>query len=426
MQKDSQRRSASVGSTYQLPQRRGVGKWAFLAIIAAILLHVLAYIAFKNIHILLPAVEKRKEVQTKVVRTKEIEVAEPGPEKEWKASDSGEMEPEPVAIDEIEVLAELPEMDLDILPDVKELQVPLEAVAPAAEGELLAEAIEFVEAPGISMDIPDLGKTEDYFDRVAEGQIAVDPGGRLADSFDPDELLEEMKRKGADGSAADGVLQGFTTLDDMARMSGSQLLSAKALIGSDLLFDFNKDQLRQSARVSLMKVAFLIDRHPNMFCIIDGHTDLVGGESFNLALSERRAEAVKSWLVESVQADPERIIVRAFGKSKPIVLEGDQDAQAPNRRVEIRMRTELADLEEDKAQELPEAQADEPENKAILVRPAPPENVAVVVEDPTPRATVVEEDADVAPAAVEVIEVEPPRRAVPVEEDIPGRALIVE
>ena len=72
------------------------------------------------------------------------------------------------------------------------------------------------------------------------------------------------------------MLKDFTSLDAMARMDGNSLLATKALIGSDLLFDFNSATLRQSARISLMKVALLIDKHPNLVCWVDGHTDLIG------------------------------------------------------------------------------------------------------------------------------------------------------
>ena len=182
-----------------------------------------------------------------------------------------------------------------------------------------------------------MGKTDDFFPRSRDSQLAVDPGEREAAEHDPDVYTDAL-RKGAGGNAENGLLKDFTSLDAMARMDGNSLLTSKALIGSDLLFDFNSSTLRQSARVSLMKVALLIDKHPNLICWVDGHTDLIGAEQPNLILSQKRAMAVKSWLVNTLDLDEARIAVRGFGKSKALVNGGGVEAQAPNRRVEIKMR----------------------------------------------------------------------------------------
>jgi len=192
-------------------------------------------------------------------------------------------------------------------------------------------------APVFEPDLPEMGKTEDFFPRANDSQVTVDPGARVAEEHDPDAYTDTL-RKGAAGNADDGLLKDFTSLDAMARMDGNSLLTSKALIGSDLLFDFNKFELRQSARVSLMKVALLIDKHPHLICWVDGHTDLIGGEEPNLLLSKKRAMAVKMWLVETLELDEDRIAVRGYGKGQPLVKKGTAEEQAPNRRVEIKMR----------------------------------------------------------------------------------------
>ena len=208
---------------------------------------------------------------------------------------------------------------------------------PAAEGPLDGEVMDVMKAPIFEPELPDMGKTEDFFPRSRDSQLAIDPGARDATEHDPDTYTDTL-RKGAGGDADKGLLKDFTSLDAMARMDGNSLLTSKALIGSDLLFDFNSATLRQSARVSLMKVALLIDKHPNLICWVDGHTDLIGSEEANQLLSQRRASAVKIWLMDALDIDAKRIAVRGFGKNKPLVKTGDVKAQAPNRRVEIKMR----------------------------------------------------------------------------------------
>ncbi len=169
-----------------------------------------------------------------------------------------------------------------------------------------------------------------------------------------------------------------------------------------------------------MKLALLIDKNPGLYCWIEGHTDLIGSDEPNIKLSERRAEAVKTYLVKSMRMDPERIFTRGFGETQPLILEGDANVQAPNRRVEIRMRKTpppKGAIKAPKAQPVvvePEPQPEPP--KAVLVKP----NLDAIPVDETepPRAEPVPPRAEPVPPRAEPIEeVAPadPPRAVPVE-----------
>jgi hypothetical protein len=159
-----------------------------------------------------------------------------------------------------------------------------------------------------------------------------------------------------------------------------------------------------------------------LFCWIEGHTDLVGGDEFNLNLSIRRAEAVKSYLVESMRMDPLKIITRGFGRYEPLVISGSVDEQAINRRVEIRMRKSpptggQMKIEPKKAAVVEEAPPPEP----VLVQPLKP----LPVEEEPPRAVLIRPQRAL---PVEEPPAPPPLRAQPVEETAapPIRALPVE
>jgi outer membrane protein OmpA-like peptidoglycan-associated protein len=75
--------------------------------------------------------------------------------------------------------------------------------------------------------------------------------------------------------------------------------------------------------------------------LIEGHTDSKGTEGYNLALSEKRANAVKRWLVEKGGLDSKKIITRGYGESRPIAPNTNPDGsdcpegRARNRRVEV-------------------------------------------------------------------------------------------
>jgi len=70
---------------------------------------------------------------------------------------------------------------------------------------------------------------------------------------------------------------------------------------------------------------------------LDGHTDSIGTERYNQGLSERRARAVRDYLVKK-GINPARITTRGFGETKPIADNKTRDGRAKNRRVEIRVR----------------------------------------------------------------------------------------
>jgi hypothetical protein len=177
------------------------------------------------------------------------------------------------------------------------------------------------------------------------------------------------------------------------------------MLPSDLLFEFNSAELRESAKVGLMKIGLLMDRNPDLYCWIEGHTDLVGGDEFNLDLSIRRADAVRTYLIESMRMDASKIITRGFGRYTPLVITGDENEQAANRRVEIRMRKTPPTEEQMKIAP----------KRAPIIEEAPPETppAAPVVEPapaPAPRAVLVKPQR-----ALPLEDLEPPMKAEPVD-----------
>lgn len=106
----------------------------------------------------------------------------------------------------------------------------------------------------------------------------------------------------------------------------------------DLLvnFEFNSDQLTQAAKENLVQFAKALQdpRLKGEKFEIDGHTDAVGAEIYNLDLSERRANAVVSYLAAQ-GIDPSLLLPKGFGKSKPRVAD---PYSAENRRVETHLQ----------------------------------------------------------------------------------------
>ena len=102
----------------------------------------------------------------------------------------------------------------------------------------------------------------------------------------------------------------------------------------DVLFDTGKADLNPGAARNLdVLVQFLTD-HPERQVEIDGYTDNVGTDSFNLDLSQRRADAVKAVLV-SRGIQPTRIVTEGYGKAFSVASNTDSGGRQLNRRVEI-------------------------------------------------------------------------------------------
>lgn len=283
------------------------------------------------------------EIKSKAFNLEQVEIAtEPPPEIENEV-----IVPETTA-DATELLAEveelIPELDdteLDISPDIAQPEVALEASIPLDAGEDFGELLEPVAAPKVDHVLDQIGRTENLFEEAATGQVMVEEGSVKADIVDPDEYLKDMASKGSGGLSEDGLPSGYASIDGLLRMATGELSRSRAALPSDLLFEYDSAQLRETARLGLMKLAMLIDRNPQMFCILEGHSDLFGDRSYNMDLSRQRAQAVKSWLVDSMRLDGERIIVRAYGSTQPKVMQGSIEEQAINRRVDILMRKDL-------------------------------------------------------------------------------------
>jgi outer membrane protein OmpA-like peptidoglycan-associated protein len=106
-------------------------------------------------------------------------------------------------------------------------------------------------------------------------------------------------------------------------------------LGSDYLkFEFDKAELRPEDRELLSRIAGILLTSRDYSISVNGHTDDVGTEEYNLKLSERRAEAVRDYLVKA-GLPPDILSVTGHGKSRPLVPGSSEQARARNRRVEL-------------------------------------------------------------------------------------------
>ena len=104
----------------------------------------------------------------------------------------------------------------------------------------------------------------------------------------------------------------------------------------NLQFEFNKDVIKPSSYPFLDEVVSVLSEQPNWSLKLEGYTDNVGKEDYNLKLSKKRAEAVKKY-IESKGIMPSRITAEGFGSSKPIADNKTEAGREKNRRVEFKI-----------------------------------------------------------------------------------------
>ncbi|MFT5682537.1 MAG: outer membrane protein OmpA-like peptidoglycan-associated protein [Myxococcota bacterium] len=120
----------------------------------------------------------------------------------------------------------------------------------------------------------------------------------------PDEVPEEVKR-------FTGIIQGIT-------------------------FETNSDVIRSSSEATLRSALAVLSEFEDVRLEVQGHTDNVGSDDFNLDLSQRRAESVVTWFAAS-GISSSRLVPKGYGETSPIADNGTSAGQSENRRVEFKL-----------------------------------------------------------------------------------------
>jgi len=102
----------------------------------------------------------------------------------------------------------------------------------------------------------------------------------------------------------------------------------------NILFDFDKADVKEEYWAVLAKVGAYMRLHPDARVVLAGHTDNIGSREYNLKLSHRRASAVRDYLVSQESIDPGRITLSGFGFDDPIADNATPAGRAQNRRVQ--------------------------------------------------------------------------------------------
>ena len=136
----------------------------------------------------------------------------------------------------------------------------------------------------------------------------------------PDETADQN----AEGSQASGA-----ATQQVQAVPGSQE-DLEISVGPRVFFDFDSSTLRSDAQASVQKLAAWLKANPGKRIRIEGNCDERGTREYNLALGERRADAVRSYLA-TLGVAGNRLTTISFGKERPIRLGSTEEAWAMNR-----------------------------------------------------------------------------------------------
>lgn len=172
----------------------------------------------------------------------------------------------------------------------------------------------------------------------------------VGDDAEGKSFMEEISRIGGCGfvSSADALLTGsgmdqfvrdvFLTQKPVVPVTAAPVIKGLnekgAWVVDEAFFDFDKAVVKSGAFDFLSQIAEILKANPELNVLIQGHTDNIGPKAYNDALSLRRAQAVKNYLVDK-GVGASRLTCEGFGFSKPAASNKTKKGRALNRRVEL-------------------------------------------------------------------------------------------
>lgn len=145
---------------------------------------------------------------------------------------------------------------------------------------------------------------------------------------------EAARAAAAQAEAAAAKASMNSLQNQLSELQAKQTERGLVITLGDVLFEFNKSDLKAGATRNLQPLVKALKDNPKQQVIVEGHTDNVGAKAYNLTLSEARADSVKKYLVnEGIGGD--RIKTKGLAFDFPVASNDDASGRQRNRRVEI-------------------------------------------------------------------------------------------
>jgi outer membrane protein OmpA-like peptidoglycan-associated protein len=166
--------------------------------------------------------------------------------------------------------------------------------------------------------------------KVAEAQIQQATEER--DRVLLDARTREAQRSHTEAARATSQVQQLQ--QELAALQAKQTDRGLVLTLGDVLFETGKADLRPGALRNLYPLVTFLQKYPERHVLIEGHTDSVGSDAFNLDLSQRRADAVRDFLLQN-GVNATQLATHGYGKASPVASNSTAEGRQQNRRVEL-------------------------------------------------------------------------------------------
>jgi outer membrane protein OmpA-like peptidoglycan-associated protein len=168
---------------------------------------------------------------------------------------------------------------------------------------------------------------------------ARDLGRQAADAYwachndEASRLLAEARRLAAEAERCGPAPQAYVQ-PVVEPQPAPAPLPERITMTLNVEFDFDKSDVKPKYHDVIGKLAEFMKQYPNTTTVIEGHTDNRGKYEYNIRLSERRAESVRSYLVEKFDIDPSRLTIKGYGYTKPVATNDTDEGRQRNRRID--------------------------------------------------------------------------------------------
>ena len=168
---------------------------------------------------------------------------------------------------------------------------------------------------------PEIGQVQ------SQGSMSITPA---------DNTAYTLTCGGAGGTAKSAASVAVTVPPPVAAVIQQQVPAAKLCSPTviNIHFDTNKSEIKPQYHDELKNLADFLTEFPNATGVVEGHTDSVGDKTANMKLSQRRADSVRTYLIEKFGIGPERIKAVGYGPTKPIASNKTKEGKEKNRRIE--------------------------------------------------------------------------------------------
>jgi outer membrane protein OmpA-like peptidoglycan-associated protein len=323
-----------VRASTEFDDENRLSRWILPALVISLLLHGLLWMWARGFEIKRMSDAYYDKIVPRTFQIERVEIdprsLEPEPSEEKRTSSA----PSEVRLPDDKVAFDSLMADPKAAPSAPMSPAPVLSEKPTVAAPSFSETLRTAQQSGAQSVLEDSrALTEALLDDKPEVGSQT-----LATLVQPDALTGRAITSA--GQLAGGETPGFSNLDSLLAQTGPlSPETAPILMPTDLLFDYDRSDLRPEAVSSLEKLGTLIQRNPQAEFLIEGHTDSFGSDPYNLELSQRRADTVRMWLLGVMRLPPERIAARGFGKSRLIApASGTIEEQQINRRVEIVIR----------------------------------------------------------------------------------------